>query len=124
MDIIGELLKTYGPWVALCAILLWWISRQVAKADISNEKTIRRLQSTEDWIRTTLVQMADKMADALADNTNAMREMVQANRDTQRTNREILHALRGRPCMHDADLPDSSVQPPTEPIVRKGRDHA
>jgi hypothetical protein len=124
VDIFTKILTEVGPWAALALLLLWWIHKQLAKQDAANAKTISRLQATEDWIRKTLVDTTNRVTDALADNAHAMREAVQAQRDTQRTNREILIALRGRPCMHDADLPDAAVQPPTEPIVRKGRDHA
>lgn len=123
-DIVMTLLQTVGPWAALCAILLWWISKQIAKSDATNDKTIKRLQASEDWIRGTLVEMNTKMVDAMSDVTHAMREMAQTNRDNQRTNREILNALRSRPCMHEVDLPDAPSQKDTEPLIRRTMDHA
>lgn len=124
MDWLTALIVEVGPWAALAGLLLWWIHKQLAKQDTANERTIKRLQTTEDWIRENLLATTNKVTDALAANASAMRESVQAQRDTQRVNREILIALRSRPCMHDADLPDAAHQPPTEPIVRRGRDHA
>jgi hypothetical protein len=118
-EVLAGIITQLGPWAALCAALLWWIHRQLAKQELANEKTIRRLQTSEDWIRTTLVDMNAKMTDALADVTHAMREQAQSNRETQRTNREILHALRGRPCMHDADLPDGPRAPDTETAIER-----
>lgn len=124
-EIVQSVLKDFGPWAAMSLLLLWWINRQIIKSDVANEKAVKRLQTSEDWIRGTLTEMNTKMIEALADNSFAMREMVQSNRDTQRTNREILAALRSRPCMHEAELPDAPTQPPTEPLVRrKDRDHA
>jgi hypothetical protein len=136
MDFIKELITEVGPWAALCAVLLWWIQRQlsnqradhaaaVAEQRKMNAATVARLQANEDWIRNTHSAQHGQMITVIADVTHALRENIQASRDTQRTNRDLLLALRTRPCMHDADLPEAPQQPPTEPAIeRKGRTHA
>jgi hypothetical protein len=128
VDILLELVKTYGLFAALAAVVIWWGARQIMSANKerkeANALAVKRLQATEDWIRGTLVGLNDRSTQALADVTNALRDQAATNRDIIKTNREILIALRGRPCMTGADLPETPAQPPTEPIVRKGRDHA
>lgn len=115
-DIILEILKSVGPWAALCLLLLWWIHKQLEKQGKANDATVRRLQASEDWIRGTLSEMHEKTIQVAADSAYAIREMT-------RTNREILEALRGRPCMHDIAT-STPAEKPTEPLIKRNRDHA
>ena len=53
---------------------------------------VQRLQTSEDWIRETLVKMNNKSSDALRENAAALREAASSNR-------KVLEALNARPCL-------------------------
>jgi hypothetical protein len=126
VDIFIKIMTDFGPWVCLCAALLWgikWLvtqqhaaAKELAETQAkANREMVRRLQDTEDWIRHTLVV-------ALGDVTKVMGELLQSSRENRRAQQSVVDAIRSKPCMHDVPFPDA--QPPTEPLIRRNRDHA
>jgi len=93
----ADLISQLGFPVALCLVLLWWINGQAKRWQSDHAALTTRLQQSEDWIRDTLSLMNAQLAGVIRDNTHAMHELLN-------TNREIVRALRERPCMHDVKI--------------------
>jgi hypothetical protein len=100
---MADLVSQLGFPVAVCLILLWWINKQLSRQSAQNQQTVDRLQMSEDWIRTTLSDMNNKLTAVVLDNSHAMRDLLHSNK-------EICRALRDRPCLRESDIETTTIR--------------
>jgi hypothetical protein len=104
---LPAIISQLGFPVAIAAFLIWQQSKATASM-------MARLAASEDFIRSTLAELNKETAQALRENTAAMREGARAHRD-------ILLALRSRPCLSEPEPrphPMPCPRPDTDAIHR------
>ena len=94
MILMDWVLKLGFP-AALAVFLIW-------RSEVKNAETVKRLQASEDWIKSTLVKLAGDVTAALKDSTDAWREALDHQARIERL-------LRNRPCIthDDSTVPES-----------------
>lgn len=82
MNTLLSLAHSFGPWIALCAVLLWyifWLSKNAVQRGQRRERhLVERIESLESLYRDDLRDLLQTASTALGENTRALHSTADA----------------------------------------------
>jgi len=96
-----EIVKTLGLPVALLLLFVYFDIQRRAKDAKEKTGLVERLAALEEHQRTELQKLVVENTTALQNHAEASREMIQSAREQTQIHRQLITALRTRPCLEN-----------------------
>jgi hypothetical protein len=94
-----SLVERLGVPVALLLLFVYFDMKRRAKDDDEKDGLVERLTALENYQRAELQQMVIEHTTALQNHADASREMVRTAREQSQVHKQLITALRTRPCL-------------------------
>jgi len=98
---ILEVVKQLGLPAALLVLFVYLDMKRRAKDDKDRDNLIERLSALEEHQRTELQQLVVMNTTALQNHADASKEMTETAREQTQIHRQLITAMRTRPCLEN-----------------------